>query len=303
MGGICEGRVVIVTGAGRGIGRGHALEFARQGACVVVNDFGTAADGSASGATPADEVVAEIRDLGGEAVANSADVADWDQAAAMVAQAVDTFGRLDALVNNAGFVRDRMTFSTSEDEWDAVVRVHLKGHFCPARHAAAYWRERSKAGEAVEARIVNTSSGAGLLGSVGQSAYSAAKAGIAAYTLVLAAELGRYGVTANAIAPVARTRMTEEVFAESMAAPPEGTFDRVAAENVAPLVVWLASAEASDITGRVFEIEGGRVCLVDGWRHGPSRDKGSRWDPRELGPAVRDLVAEAPTPEPVYGTR
>lgn len=301
MGGICEGRVVIVTGAGRGIGRGHALEFARQGACVVVNDFGTAADGSASGATPAGEVVAEIRDLGGEAVANSADVADWDQAAAMVAQAVDEFGRLDALVNNAGFVRDRMTFSTGEDEWDAVVRVHLRGHFCPSRHAAAYWRERSKAGETVDARIVNTSSGAGLLGSVGQSAYSAAKAGIAAYTLVLAAELGRYGVTANAIAPVARTRMTEEVFADSMAVPPEGTFDRVAAENVAPLVVWLASAEAAAVTGRVFEVEGGRVCLVDGWRHGPSRDKGARWDPGELGPVVRELVAEAPTPEPVYG--
>ncbi|MBX7160161.1 MAG: SDR family oxidoreductase [Acidimicrobiia bacterium] len=302
MGGICEGRVVIVTGAGRGIGRGHALEFARQGARVVVNDFGTAPDGSASGATPAEEVVAEIRELGGEAVANGADVADWDQAAAMVAQAVDEFGRLDALVNNAGFVRDRMTFSMTEDEWDAVIRVHLKGHFCPTRHAAAYWRERSKAGEDVEARIVNTSSGAGLLGSVGQCSYSAAKAGIAAYTLVLAAELGRYGVTANAIAPVARTRMTEDVFADSMARPPEGSFDRVAAENVAPLVVWLASAESAGVTGRVFEVEGGRVSVADGWRHGPETDKGARWDPAELGPVVRDLLESATAPEPVYGS-
>lgn len=205
------------------------------------------------------------------------------------------------LVNNAGFVRDRMTFSTSEQEWDDVVRVHMKGHFCPSRHAAAYWRERSKAGEAVAGRIVNTSSGAGLLGSVGQCAYSAAKAGIAAYTLVLAAELGRYGVTANAIAPVARTRMTEAVFADMMAAPTEGSFDTKAADNVAPLVVWLGSDQSGDVTGRVFEVEGGQVCVVDGWRHGPAKDKGARWDPAELGPVVRDLLAESPDPEPVYG--
>lgn len=302
MGGICEGRVVIVTGAGRGIGRGHALEFARQGARVVVNDFGTAADGAGASSSPAEDVVDEIRALGGEAVANAADVADWEQAAAMIEQALKAFGRLDVLVNNAGFLRDRMTFSTAEDEWDAVIRVHLKGHFCPTRHAAAHWRGLSKAGEAVDARIVNTSSGAGLMGSVGQGTYSAAKAGIAAYTLVLAAELGRYGVTANAIAPAARTRMTEAVFADTMAAPAVGEFDVMAPENVAPLVVWLASADAAGVSGRVFEVEGGKVSVAGGWQHGPEQDKGARWEPSELGPVVRELLAQAPAPAPVYGT-
>lgn len=302
MGGICEGRVVIVTGAGRGIGRGHALEFARQGAKVVVNDFGTAADGAGASSTPAEEVVEEIRAMGGDAVANGADVADWAQSAAMVEQAVEAFGRLDVLVNNAGFLRDRMTFSTSEEEWDAVIRVHLKGHFCPSRHAAAYWRERSKAGEAVDARIVNTSSGAGLMGSVGQGTYSAAKAGIAAYTLVLAAELARYGVCANAIAPAARTRMTEAVFAETMAAPAAGEFDAMAPDNVAPLVVWLGSADSAGVSGRVFEVEGGKVSIADGWHHGPEQDKGARWDPAEVGPVVRELLDRVPPATPVYGT-
>jgi len=301
MSGICEGRVAIVTGAGRGIGRGHALELARQGARVLVNDFGTGSDGVGESGGPADDVVAEIEAMGGEAVANYADVADWDQAAAMVRQAVDAFGRLDVVVNNAGFLRDRMTFSTAEDEWDAVIRVHLKGHFCPTRHAIAYWRERSKAGDAVDGRIVNTSSGAGLMGSVGQGTYSAAKAGIAAYTLVVAAEMGRYGVTANAIAPAARTRMTEAVFADSMAAPTDGSFDEMAPENVAPLVVWLASPESRHVTGRVFEVEGGKLSVADGWQHGPSVDKGARWDPAEIGPVVDKLLAEAPAPAPVYG--
>jgi NAD(P)-dependent dehydrogenase (short-subunit alcohol dehydrogenase family) len=299
--GICDGRVVIVTGAGRGIGRGHALEFARQGAKVVVNDLGAEVDGSGGSTGPAGEVVDAIRAMGGEAVANGADVADWAQAEALVATAVDTFGRLDVLVNNAGFLRDRMLANTSEEEWDAVVRVHLKGHFAPTRHAVAHWRDRSKAGEEVDARIINTSSGAGLMGSVGQGNYSAAKAGIAALTMVEAAEFARYGVTANAIAPAARTRMTEQVFAETMAAPAEGEFDAMAPDNIAPLVVWLGSAGSRRVTGRVFEVEGGKIGVADGWQHGPQFDKGARWEPDEVGAVVVDLLAEAPAPAPVYG--
>jgi len=299
--GICDGRVVIVTGAGRGIGRGHALEFARQGAKVVVNDLGAEVDGSGGSTGPAGEVVDAIRASGGEAVANGADVADWAQAEALVATAVDTFGRLDVLVNNAGFLRDRMLANTSEDEWDAVIRVHLKGHFAPTRHAVGHWRERAKAGEQVDARIVNTSSGAGLMGSVGQGNYSAAKAGIAALTMVEAAEFARYGVTANAIAPAARTRMTEQVFAETMVAPAEGEFDAMAPDNIAPLVVWLGSVESGGVTGRVFEVEGGKLGVADGWQHGPQFDKGARWEPDEIGAVVADLLAEAPVPAPVYG--
>jgi NAD(P)-dependent dehydrogenase (short-subunit alcohol dehydrogenase family) len=298
---LLEGRVAIVTGAGRGIGRAHALELARHGAKVVVNDLGASLAGEGTSAGPAHEVVALIEEAGGEAVANGADVADFAQAEAMVQQAIDTFGGLDVLVNNAGFVRDRMVVSATEDEWDAVVRVHLKGHFCTARHATAYWREESKAGADVDARIVNTSSGAGLLGSVGQAAYGAAKAGIAALTLIEAAELGRYGVTANAIAPSARTRMTEGVFTDMMAKPESG-FDAMDPANVSPLVVWLGSAESRDVTGRVFEVEGGIVGVADGWHHGPRRDKGDRWDPAELGPVVRELLAEVREPDPVYGT-
>lgn len=300
--GICEGRVVIVTGAGRGIGRGHALEFARQGARVVVNDLGAEPDGTGGSTGPAGEVVHEIRALGAEAVVNGDDVADWDGAARLVQTALDAFGRLDVLVNNAGFLRDRMLVSTSEEEWDAVTRVHLKGHFCPTRHAGAHWREQAKAGETVDARIINTSSGAGLLGSVGQGAYSAAKAGIAALTLVEAAELGRYGVTANAIAPAARTRMTEAVFADTMAAPTDGGFDAMAPENIAPLVVWLGSSASGDVTGRVFEVEGGVIGVADGWHSGPRVDKGTRWDPADVGETVAKLLAEAPIPSPVYGT-
>jgi NAD(P)-dependent dehydrogenase (short-subunit alcohol dehydrogenase family) len=297
---LCEGRVVVVTGAGRGIGRAHALAFAAEGAAVVVNDVGVALDGTGAEPGPAQQVVDEITAAGGRAVANTDDVADWAGAEAVVGTAIETFGRLDVLVNNAGFLRDRMLANLSEAEWDAVIRVHLKGHFAPLRHAAAYWRAETKAGRRPDARIINTSSGAGLLGSVGQGNYSAAKAGIAGLTIVAAAELGRYGVTVNAIAPAARTRMTEAAFAETMAKP-TGGFDAMAPENVSPLVVWLGSTESAAVTGRVFEVEAGIISIADGWRHGPSVDKGARWNPAELGPVVTDLLAQAPPPEPVYG--
>jgi NAD(P)-dependent dehydrogenase (short-subunit alcohol dehydrogenase family) len=301
MAGICAGRVVIVTGAARGIGRAHALAFAREGAKVVVNDRGVSADGSGGDLSPAEQVAAEIRAAGGEAISNGADVASFEETRGLVAAALGAFGRLDVMVNNAGFVRDRMFVSCSEEEWDAVVRVHLKGHFCATRHACDHWRAEAKAGRPVDARIINTSSGAGLQGSVGQSAYSAAKAGIAALTLIQAAELARYGITANAIAPSARTRMTEQVFAEMMKAP-EGGFDAMAPENVSPLVVWLGSAESREVTGHVFEIAGGSISVADGWRTGPRFDKGSRYAPDEIGPVVRDLIAKAAPPQKVYGT-
>jgi NAD(P)-dependent dehydrogenase (short-subunit alcohol dehydrogenase family) len=300
---ICEGRVVIVTGAARGIGRAHALAFAEHGAKVVVNDIGAALDGSGGSVSPAQEVVDQIRAAGGKAVVNGDDVADWAGAQRLVRTAVDTFGGLDVVVNNAGFVRDRMFVNAAEDEWDAVVRVHLKGHFCVARQAAAHWRDRAKAGETVDARIVNTTSGAGLLGSIGQAAYSAAKGGIATLTLIQAAELGRYGITANAIAPAARTRMTESTFAEMMARPEDpADFDAMAPENVSPLVVWLGSTASAHVTGRVFEVEGGKVAIADGWQHGEPVDKGARWDPAELTPVVDKLLAAAPPPAPVYGS-
>ena len=269
MAGICEGRVVIVTGAGRGIGAEHALEFARQGAKVVVNDIGGALDGTGTDVTPAQEIVDRIRAAGGEAVTSYEDVTDWDAAARLVRTAVDTFGDLHTLVNNAGAVRDRMFVNMSADEWDAAIRINLRGHFCPARHAAAYWRDR-------------------------------AKAAIAALTLVQAAELARYGITANAIAPSARTRMTEAVFADLMAAVEAG-FDAMAPENIAPLVVWLGSNESADVSGRVFEVEGGKLSVADGWQHGTPVDRGARWAPVDVGPAIRQLLRQAPHPAPVYG--
>jgi len=294
---LLEGRVAIVTGAGRGIGRAHALELARHGAKVVVNDYGVSIAGqrdgqSDTGESPAQQVVTEIEAMGGEAVVNGADVADFAAAAAMVQQAVDTFGGLDILVNNAGFVRDRMLVNTSEEEWDAVIRVHLKGHFAPLRHAGAYWRAEAKEGRQRVARVINTSSGAGLQGSIGQATYSSAKAGIAGLTLVAAAEMGRYGVTVNAIAPVAKTRMTEGAFDTSAMALPEDN---------SPVVAWLASEEAGDVTGRVIEIDGGKLTVETGWAHGPSQDLGRRWEAPEVGTALRKLLAEGPAPEPVYG--
>jgi NAD(P)-dependent dehydrogenase (short-subunit alcohol dehydrogenase family) len=302
--GILEGRIAIVTGAGRGIGRAHALELARQGASIVVNDLGTSGSGEGAASEVAHEVVAEIEALGGKAVANGADVADFEQAAAMVQQAIDTFGGLDILVNNAGFVRDRMLVNTSEEEWDAVIRVHLKGHFAPLRHAGAWWRNEAKEGRPRAARVINTSSGAGMQGSIGQTTYSAAKAGIAGMTLVAAAELGRYGVNVNAIAPVARTRMTEGAFPEMMAREDDqggNAFDAMDPANNSPIVAWLAS-EDCDVSGRVLEIEGGQICVEEGWRHGPRRDLGRRWDASEVGSAVRELIGQAVVPDPVYGT-
>jgi NAD(P)-dependent dehydrogenase (short-subunit alcohol dehydrogenase family) len=300
MRGRCDGRVVIVTGAGRGLGRAHALAFAAAGAQVVVNDIGTSREGEGRSAAPAQQVVDEIVAAGGAAVASVDDVAEWSGAETLVGTAIDRFGRLDVLVNNAGFLRDRMLVGMSVEEWDAVIRVHLRGHFCPLRHASGYWREQSKAGTPVDARVINTSSGAGLMGSVGQGNYSAAKAGIVGMTLVAAAELGRYGVTVNAIAPAARTRMTEVAMPDAMRAPGAG-FDAMAAENVSPLVVWLGSADSRDVTGRVFEVAGGVVGVADGWHHGPQRDRGARWRPEDLGDVVRELLVEAPAPDPVYG--
>ncbi|MFZ9086780.1 MAG: SDR family oxidoreductase [Steroidobacteraceae bacterium] len=301
MSGICNGRVVIVTGAGRGLGREYALAFAREGASVVVNDLGTSLGGEGTDPATAQAVVDEIRAAGGQAVANGDDVADWEGAQRLVRTALDAFGRLDVVVNNAGFVRDRMFVSQSLEEWDAVIRVHLRGHFCVTSHACAHWRAEQKAGLPVDARIINTSSGAGLQGSFSQSVYSAAKGGIASLTLVQAAELGRYGITANALAPAARTRMTEQAFADKMRAPDAG-FDAQDPANVAPLVVWLGSAQSAGVTGMVFDIEGGRITIANGWNDGPTVDKGARWDPAELGPVVARLVAERPPQKKVWGT-
>ncbi|MGA4845473.1 SDR family oxidoreductase [Streptomyces sp. G5(2025)] len=307
--GICAGRVVIVTGAGRGLGRTHARAYAAEGASVVVNDLGVGPDGSddpgGSGGSggPAHAVVEEIRAAGGDAVAHGGDIATPEGAASLVRTALDTYGRLDTLVNNAGFLRDRMLVNLDEDDWDAVMRVHLKGHFLPLKHAAAHWRAEAKAGRAPHACVVNTSSGAGLLGSVGQGNYSAAKAGILGLTLVAAAELAAYGVRVNAIAPAARTRMTEQTFADTMAAPEDGAFDAMAPENVSPLVVWLGSAASAGVTGRVFEAEAGRITVMEGWHPGPTADKGARWTPAEAGETARKLLTDAEPPRPVYGAR
>jgi NAD(P)-dependent dehydrogenase (short-subunit alcohol dehydrogenase family) len=300
MSGICENRVVIVTGAGRGLGRAYALGLAREGAKVVVNDLGVGTHGDTTGEMPAQQVVDEIKAMGGQAVANYDDVADYEAGGRIVKTAIDTFGDLHAVVNNAGFVRDRMFVSCTPDEWDAVLRVHLRGHFCTSRHAVDYWRAQLKAGRAVDARIINTSSGAGLQGSVGQSAYAAAKAGIATLTLVQAAELRRYGITANGLAPNARTRMTETAFAEAMKAK-DGEFDIFAPENTAPLVVWLCSERSVDVSGQLFELIGGKIRVALGWTDGPEFDNGERWEAAALGNKILQLVADRPAPKPVYG--
>jgi len=298
--GICDGRVVIITGAGRGLGREHALAYAAEGAKVVVNDVGASLQGEGQDMSPAQEVVDLIRERGGEAITNGDDIADWDGAGRLVQSAIDTFGGLDTVVTNAGIVRDRMFVNMSVDEWDAVIRVHLRGTFCPVKHAVDYWRAESKAGRQRDGRVVTTSSGAGLHGSIAQTNYSAAKAGIATFTINIAAELARIGVCANSIAPSARSRMTEEAFAEMMAKPESG-FDAMDPANISPLVVWLGSA-ACNVSGRVFECAGGLISLADGWQVGAEFDKGAKWEPAEIGAVVDDLVKAAPTPFPVHGT-
>lgn len=295
MSGICQDRVVIVTGAGGGLGAAHARVLAAEGAQVLVNDINTEA---------AQAVVDEILTSGGRAVVNRSDITNYESSGEAVKQALDTFGDLHAVVNNAGNNRDRMFASLSEADWDAVMAVHLKGHFCIASHAVQYWRHQVKSGVAVSGRLVNTTSGAGLQGSVGQSNYAAAKAGIAALTLNQAAELGRYGVTANAICPVARTGMTTAVpaMAERMAAPDDNSFDHFAPENVSSVVAWLCSSRSAHVTGKIIEAEGGRIAIADGWRSTDGVDKGSRWAPADVGDAMAILLDQEVPAQAVWGS-
>jgi len=289
-----EGKVAVVTGAGRGIGREHALALARAGAKIVVNDLGASLAGEGTDAGPAHDVVSEIQALGGEAVADGENVADFAGAKRLIDGAVAAFGRLDILVNNAGILRDRMLVNMDEQEWDAVIEVHLKGHFAPTRHAAAHWRERSKAGDRVTARVINTSSPSGLFGNVGQLNYGAAKAGIVGFTLIAAQELQRYGVTVNAIAPNARTRMTEAAFGEIP--PPESGFDAADPANNSPIVVALCADEAREITGQVFFIYGGVVNMLSGWEAGELFASEERWDPDALLQELRDRLPDGAAP-------
>lgn len=293
--GILNDRVVIITGAGGGLGAAHARVFAAEGACVLVNDINQAA---------AQAVVDEITAAGGRAVVNTSDITSYADSENAVRQAIETFGELHVVLNNAGINRDRMFASMTEADWDAIMSVHLKGHFCIASHAVHYWRDQSKAGKKVDARIINTTSGAGLQGSIGQSNYAAAKAGIAALTLNQAAELRRYGITANAVAPAARTGMTTavEAMATRMAKPEDGSFDYWAPENVSSVLAWFASAESAQVTGCVFEAEGGRISLADGWRTSVTREKGERWQPAEVGAAIAQILAEAPPAQKVWGS-
>src|SRR5436305_2368377 len=290
-----DGKVAIVTGAGRGIGREHALALARAGAKVVVNDLGAALSGEGHDVTPAQQVVQEIEALGGAAVANAENVADFAGAERMVQQALEHFGRLDILVNNAGILRDRMLVNMSEAEWDAVINVHLKGHFAPTRHAAAHWRELSKAGEQVRARVINTSSPSGVFGNIGQANYGAAKAGIAAFTIIAAQELHRYGVTANCLAPNARTRMTEETF--DMSAPDPDAWDPLDPANMSPVVVALCADDAQQITGQVFHVWGGSVNALVGWSAGELFDSGGgRWDADALLQQILERFPDGASP-------
>ena len=287
--GTCTGRVVVITGAGNGIGRAHALAFAAQGAKVVVNDLGGARDGAGSSAGPAQAVADEITEAGGEAVANTDDISSWAGAERLIRAAIEAFGGLDVVVNNAGILRDRMIVTMTEQDWDAVIGVHLKGTFAVLHHAAAYWRQRAKEGHANDARVINTTSPSGLFGNPGQGNYGAAKAGIASLTIIAARELDRYGVTVNAIAPTALTRMTEDI--EMMRAAAD-TAD-LSPEAISPLVVWLGSAESREVTGRVFGVWGNAITVLEGWVNGPSVSRDTRWDPAGLSAVVPGLVAKA----------
>ncbi|AOI88375.1 short-chain dehydrogenase [Burkholderia pseudomultivorans] len=295
--GICNGRTVIITGAGGGLGREYALAFAAEGAAVVVNDIRHDAAQAVC-----DEIAERSGSGGARALANADDITRIDTAQRIVDAAREAFGDVHVLVNNAGICRDRMFASMTEADWDDVMRVHLRGHFCLSNVLARAWRDAAKAGAPVDARIVNTSSGAGLQGSIGQSNYGAAKAGIAALTLMQAVELQRYGVRVNALAPAARTSMTEGVFADMMKKPEDGGFDYFDPANVAPLVVWLGSPLSADVTGQVFEVAGGMIAVAEGWRTGPSVDRGARWAPAEIGPAVARLLGEARPAQRVYGS-
>jgi NAD(P)-dependent dehydrogenase (short-subunit alcohol dehydrogenase family) len=290
-----EGKVAIVTGAGRGIGRGHALALAEAGANVVVNDLGASLAGEGTDATPAQSVVNEIVAAGGQAVANYDDVSDFNAAEHMIRRAIERYGRLDILVLNAGILRDRMLVNMTEEEWDSVVAVHLKGHFAPLRHAAAYWREQAKGGESLRARVITTSSPSGVFGNVGQANYGSAKAGIAGLTLIAAQELQRYGVTVNCLAPNARTRMTVETFGELPA--PEDGFDPLDPGNVAPVVVALCADEAQDITGQCFFVWGGSVNVLRPWDAGELFAADERWDADALLVQLRERFPEGVAPE------
>ncbi len=287
---LCDGRVVVVTGAGAGLGRRYALDLAAQGARVVVNDLGTGTDGVGASSARAHEVVAEIRDAGGEAVASVEDVSDWQGARRVIAVALDCFGRLDALVNNAGVVRERMLVNLSEDDWDTVIRVHLKGTFAPTRWAARHWREQAKAGARVDARIVNTTSPAGIFGMIGMINYASAKSGIATFTIMAAAELAQYGVAVNAVSPIALTRLTE-LHPEGVASAPAEVRAKIDPGWVSPLVCWLASSASQGISGNIFEISGHRVAIAESWHRGPSAD--AVRDARQVDAVVRPLVAAA----------
>ncbi len=287
--GILDGKVALVTGAGRGIGREHALMMASEGAKVVVNDLGGDASGQGADATPAQEVVAEIEAMGGEAIVNGGNVAKFDEAGSMIQQAIDTYGDINIVVNNAGILRDRMLFSMSEDDWDAVIAVHLKGTYAPSHHAAKYWREKAKAGEDVYGRIINTASPSGIYGNIGQTNYGAAKAGIASFSVIAAQELVKYGVTVNCLAPTAWSRMTADLMGGDAA--PEGLADKISPRWIAVITTWLASPEAQNVTGRVFDIRGDQLGIAEGWHLGPVATQTD--DPGDLGPVVAELMGKA----------
>lgn len=293
MSGFCQDRTAIVTGAGGGLGRAYAIALGSEGANVVVNDIN---------AETAAETVDAIISAGGQAMSNLDDITDYEAAGGILKKTLDAYGDIHAVVNNAGNNRDRMFTSLSPEDWDAVINVHLKGHFCLSSHVAKYWRGKSKAGEAVSGRIINTSSGAGLQGSVGQTNYSAAKGGILTLTLNQAAELGRYGITANAVAPQGRTGMTEKVFADMMKIPEDGSFDKFDPANVAPLIVFLVSDQSSHVTGHCFESFGGKLSIAQGWKTGPVEDKGARYEPQEMESVIAKLIDITPPAQKVYGS-